>query len=346
MQQRRVRHCPQRPLDELETGRAVGPGSATSSSACGTCSSRCARASRSCSACAVHALRHGDRPGAVGLTSDAADLRRLARTRSSPSTAAGRPFDLLGPVQRLQLVLFRGTLLLLATSILACSVNRAPRLWKQAMHPRPVVSPGVLRTRPDVGDDRRDRNARGGRGDHPGAARPPALSDDRDRGRRRARDLRGPLPLGAVRHGDRAPQPDLHPRRCDVRGDGLPRHELRDRRRLHDPRGQRHEPVRRGDVIHRRLLRQRFAVRLRKRPHRVRPRGPGRREDHPGQRPAPRRRRDAVPVVLRARRRRGGPRHDRQGAVRAGRARSSGHPATTRRQSASSSCRGRTSRST
>ncbi len=31
---------------------------------------------------------------------------------------------------------FRGLTLLLCTSILACSVNRAPRLWKVAMHPR------------------------------------------------------------------------------------------------------------------------------------------------------------------------------------------------------------------
>ena len=33
-------------------------------------------------------------------------------------------------------VLFKGTTVLLTTSILACSINRAPRLWKVAFHPR------------------------------------------------------------------------------------------------------------------------------------------------------------------------------------------------------------------
>jgi cytochrome c biogenesis protein len=37
---------------------------------------------------------------------------------------------------------FKSLVVLLSTSILACSVNRAPRLWKQAVHPRMVMSPG------------------------------------------------------------------------------------------------------------------------------------------------------------------------------------------------------------
>jgi cytochrome c biogenesis protein len=35
---------------------------------------------------------------------------------------------------------FKGTMVLLTTSILACSVNRAPYLWKQATHPRTTMS--------------------------------------------------------------------------------------------------------------------------------------------------------------------------------------------------------------
>jgi cytochrome c biogenesis protein len=37
---------------------------------------------------------------------------------------------------------FRSLVVLLSTSIVACSINRAPRLWKQAVHPRTVMSPG------------------------------------------------------------------------------------------------------------------------------------------------------------------------------------------------------------
>jgi cytochrome c biogenesis protein len=36
---------------------------------------------------------------------------------------------------------FRSLVVLLSTSILACSINRAPRLWKQAVHPRISMSP-------------------------------------------------------------------------------------------------------------------------------------------------------------------------------------------------------------
>jgi cytochrome c biogenesis protein len=52
--------------------------------------------------------------------------------------------DVLGLFNVFSSVLFRTLTLLLATSILACSVNRAPRLWRQAVHPRVVASPGFF----------------------------------------------------------------------------------------------------------------------------------------------------------------------------------------------------------
>lgn len=52
--------------------------------------------------------------------------------------------DLLGLFNVFGSLLFRTLVLLLATSILACSVNRAPRLWRQAVHPRVVAGPGFF----------------------------------------------------------------------------------------------------------------------------------------------------------------------------------------------------------
>jgi cytochrome c biogenesis protein len=45
-------------------------------------------------------------------------------------------FDKLGLFSVFTSIWFRGITVLLATSVLACSVNRAPRLWKLAFHPR------------------------------------------------------------------------------------------------------------------------------------------------------------------------------------------------------------------
>ena len=45
-------------------------------------------------------------------------------------------FDKLGLFSVFTSIWFRGVTVLLATSVLACSVNRAPRLWKLAFHPR------------------------------------------------------------------------------------------------------------------------------------------------------------------------------------------------------------------
>ena len=45
-------------------------------------------------------------------------------------------FDKLGFFSVFTSIWFKGIAVLLTTSILACSVNRAPRLWKLAFHPR------------------------------------------------------------------------------------------------------------------------------------------------------------------------------------------------------------------
>lgn len=49
-------------------------------------------------------------------------------------------FDTLGLFSIFSSVWFKGLVVLLTTSILACSVNRAPHLWKQAVHPRTDMS--------------------------------------------------------------------------------------------------------------------------------------------------------------------------------------------------------------
>jgi cytochrome c biogenesis protein len=53
-------------------------------------------------------------------------------------------FDTIGFFSIFTSLWFKVTTVLLTTSILACSVNRAPRLWRQAMHPRLVPSPAFL----------------------------------------------------------------------------------------------------------------------------------------------------------------------------------------------------------
>jgi cytochrome c biogenesis protein len=47
--------------------------------------------------------------------------------------------DALGMFNVFSSIWFRGTIVLLSASILACSVNRTPKLWRQAVHPRTVA---------------------------------------------------------------------------------------------------------------------------------------------------------------------------------------------------------------
>ena len=47
--------------------------------------------------------------------------------------------DALGMFGVFSSIWFRGTIVLLSASILACSINRTPKLWRQAVHPRTVA---------------------------------------------------------------------------------------------------------------------------------------------------------------------------------------------------------------
>ena len=47
---------------------------------------------------------------------------------------------------------FKGVVVLLVTSVVACSVNRAPRLWKQTVHPRTSMGPAFYDHAPYHGD--------------------------------------------------------------------------------------------------------------------------------------------------------------------------------------------------
>ena len=53
-------------------------------------------------------------------------------------------FDTLGLFSIFNSVWFRGIMVLLITSVLACSANRAPHLWKLTVHPRTVMSESFL----------------------------------------------------------------------------------------------------------------------------------------------------------------------------------------------------------
>ena len=56
--------------------------------------------------------------------------------------------DVLGAFSVFSSIWFRGIVALLATSILACSVNRAPHLWRQAVRPRTSMSDTFFRHAP------------------------------------------------------------------------------------------------------------------------------------------------------------------------------------------------------
>jgi cytochrome c biogenesis protein len=60
-------------------------------------------------------------------------------------------FDTLQLFAVFSSIWFKATLVLLTTSILACSINRAPRLWRQAVHPRVAASAAFLDHAPLAG---------------------------------------------------------------------------------------------------------------------------------------------------------------------------------------------------
>jgi cytochrome c biogenesis protein len=71
-----------------------------------------------------------------GMTADPAAYTSWVASLQSKYGGWTPVFDKLGLFSVFTSIWFKGIIVLLTTSILACSVNRAPRLWKLAFHPR------------------------------------------------------------------------------------------------------------------------------------------------------------------------------------------------------------------
>jgi cytochrome c biogenesis protein len=76
----------------------------------------------------------------AGLTSDPQAYAAWLETLRPKYGGWTNVFDTLGFFSIFSSIWFKGLVVLLTTSILACSVNRAPHLWKQAVHPRTNMS--------------------------------------------------------------------------------------------------------------------------------------------------------------------------------------------------------------
>src|SRR5450759_4941800 len=72
----------------------------------------------------------------AGMTADPAAYTSWLASIHSKYGGWTPVLDKLGLFSVFSSIWFKGITVLLATSILACSVNRAPRLWKLAFHPR------------------------------------------------------------------------------------------------------------------------------------------------------------------------------------------------------------------
>ena len=71
----------------------------------------------------------------AGMTADPAAYTSWVASIHSKYGGWTPVFDKLGLFSVFTTIWFKGIIVLLATSILACSINRAPRLWKLAFHP-------------------------------------------------------------------------------------------------------------------------------------------------------------------------------------------------------------------
>jgi cytochrome c biogenesis protein len=80
----------------------------------------------------------------AGLSSDRDAYARWLTTLVPRYGGWTGVFDALGFYSVFGSIWFKVTVLLLTTSLLACSLNRAPRLWKAAVHPRVAASQGFL----------------------------------------------------------------------------------------------------------------------------------------------------------------------------------------------------------
>ena len=88
-------------------------------------------------------------------------------------------FDTLGLFSIFNSVWFRGITVLLMTSVLACSVNRAPHLWKLTVHPRTDMSESFFDHAPLSMQATGRVRAGGRRRQRRGGLRAPTLPDDR-----------------------------------------------------------------------------------------------------------------------------------------------------------------------
>ncbi|TBT94496.1 hypothetical protein ET996_09840 [Propioniciclava tarda] len=209
-------------------------------------------------------------------------------------------FDALGLFHVFSAWYFRALFATLAVSILACSVNRAPRLWRVATKPRTSMNDAFFAAAPlkaefvlPVGVDAAVERVKAG------------FAQEHFRvldGSKKSRCgcVRGQVPLGPLRHGGGPPQLLDHPGRVrrlrDLRFQRQPGHRADRRPR---GRGARHRADRDGDVVPGQLLRQRLAEGLRVRSRRDqggRPSGPA---GDPGQHAADRGRRLVPSGVLR-----------------------------------------------
>jgi hypothetical protein len=76
----------------------------------------------------------------AGLSSDPAAYASWLASIHSKYGGWTPVLDKVGLFAAFTSIWFKGIMVLLTTSVLACSVNRAPRLWKLALHPRTRMS--------------------------------------------------------------------------------------------------------------------------------------------------------------------------------------------------------------
>jgi cytochrome c biogenesis protein len=84
----------------------------------------------------------------AGLAADPASYRQWLEGVRPKYGGWTNVLDALGLFAVFSSVWFKGTVVLLSTSLVACSVNRTPLLWRQAVHPRTVVSAGFIEHAP------------------------------------------------------------------------------------------------------------------------------------------------------------------------------------------------------
>ena len=161
----------------------------------------------------ARAHRDAPRPGAVGPSGRRAGLRRWLETVRPKYGGWTGVMDTLQLFAIFSSIWFKGVIVLLTTSILACSVNRFRGLWKTAIRPRTKMTATFYDRAPHSASVAVATDADVARGVQSPGLRGAPLPDRHRRRRRRRPHLRRPLPLGAIRHPDGAHQPGADPGR-------------------------------------------------------------------------------------------------------------------------------------